>query len=183
MSVAPIIRDLRRLVIHKIYEAYPSHIHYRVLVPIGETIEALLTVPPGYVYIVPGEIHDVPSDTFTHKCIKDDKPILPETLIDGTSMVMNYSEPMVVERYWHGWVKNVSNIYSPPGADTIFRLRVPLLVCPRPLYEAVKAQSEVIKEIEEIFAAIWIGLKPEEKVKLVKKLMVKAPEVLVAVAR
>ena len=130
--------DILRLVEHKEYEVYPSHIHYRVLVPVGESVLVRLRVPETHVYIVTGEVHDVPSEYFTHKCWKDGKLVLPETLIDGSSMVIEFPEPFIVEREWVGEVRNVSHIYHPPGEDAVFRLRVVLLVVPRYLIDKMK---------------------------------------------
>ena len=134
--------DLQRLVEHKRREVYPSHVHYRVLVPVGESVRIRLEVPRTHVYIVTGEVHDVPSEYFTHKCWKDGKLVLPETLIDGTSMVIEYPEPFIVEREWVGEVRNVSHIYRPPGEDAVFRLRVIMLVAPRWLIDELSRAVE-----------------------------------------
>jgi len=173
MTVTPIVIKLEDIISHKVEYIYPSHITYRVLVPAKETIEAILAVPPKYVYIVPGEIHDVPVDVFTHKCLKDGFQILPETLIDGTSMVINYPQPRLVEKHWYGVVKNVTD------ADEIFRLRVPLLVVPIDVIERLKAEAEVEKEMRDIFTHLWKKLTFGEKVALMRK----APELLIALAK
>lgn len=161
--------DLEGIVERKDEFVYPSHIQYRVLIPAGENIEARLDIPTGWVYIVVGEIHDVPSECFTHACEKDGRKVLPETLIDGTSMVLNYAEPFLVERYWLGVIRNVSD------CDEIFRLRVVFLVCPTKYIEMARRRIALKREIEEI----WRKLTFEEKVAIIKR----APEIVLALAR
>jgi len=152
MAVHPIMRTLIEVVKTKLLGVYPSHVHYKVDVPPGVTIEAVMTVPTGYVYIVPGEIHDVPVDVFTHKCIKDGYLILPETLIDGTSMVINYPEPMVVEREWRGAVTNVSD------TTQTFRLRVPILVVPTDVWR-VWVEMETVEAILDAVRSLLMDIK------------------------
>lgn len=180
--VAPIIQKLPQLMGYRRRGAYPTHVHYRVLLPVGADVSAVLYVPDGYVYIVPGEVHDVPADVFTHKCIKDGRLILPETLIDGTSMIINYPQPVVVWEYWHGTARNVSDIYSPPGTDAVFRLRVPLLVAP----EDLVGEAERISEMEEgmmlALLEAWARMGPAERAALAERLMREAPLALAAMA-
>jgi len=177
MTVTPAVLPVKVIIEHKRYLVYPSHISYRVLVKVGKEIEAFLEVPPDFVYLIPGEIHDVPVDYFTHTCIKDDMTVLPETLIDGTSMILNYPEPILVERYWLGKVKNVSNIYSPPGADAIFRLRVPVLVIPKSTLKMWREEIGIEREMREVLAQAWAKATPEEKIRL----MTRVPEMAVLV--
>jgi len=179
VAVAPLTLQPRVIARTKVEKVYPSHVYYRALVPIGEEIEAYLTVPRGYAYLVVGEIHDVPSDYFTHRCVKDDMLVLPETLVNGTSTVINYPIPLLVERYWKGVVKNVSNIYAPPGEDTIFRLRVPLAVVRSEVVEVWKEEAEVAREVVEAFAVVWKGLELKERIELVARI----PELVALIAR
>jgi len=179
LSVTPSVVPLKNLIDHKDRRIYPSHVSYRVLVPIGKTIEALLEVPDGYVYLVPGEIHDVPTDYFTHRCEKDGFKVLPETLIDGTSRILNYAEPLLVEEYWYGVVKNVSDVYAPPGADTIFRLRVPILVIPKASVKRWRQEVEVEREMITVLMDIWQKASLEKKVEL----MTRVPELVTVIAR
>jgi len=172
MSVTPLIPSLKEVVKGKMKIMYPSHIAYKVLVPAKESVEAWLRVPDDFVYIVPGEIHDVPVDVFTHRCEKDGFPILPETLIDGTSMALNYPFPMLVEDHWHGIVKNVSD------KDEIFRLRVPFVVVSLTLIKELREQAKVEDELIELFVQEWRKKSLEQKIELIMK----APELITLLA-
>jgi len=178
VAVAPLTLQPRVIAETKVEKVYPTHIHYRVLVPVGDQIEAYLTVPSGYAYLVVGEVHDVPSDYFTHRCVKDDMLVLPETLVNGTSTVINYPIPLLVEKYWKGIVKNVSDVYVPPGADTIFRLRVPFAVVRSEVVKVWKEEAEVRREVLEAFAAAWRRLGVEEKIEVVARV----PELVALIA-
>jgi hypothetical protein len=156
MAVSPSTVPLEVVVRHKKLGIHASHVHYRVLVPPGEIIEAELTVPEGVVYLVPGEIHDVPIDTFTHRCYKDDILILPETLIDGTSMALNYPEPFLVYRGWRGVVRNVSD------RPAMFRLRVPILVIPRHAIKLIESKPAIEDLLLEVVEALK-GYRPSTR--------------------
>jgi hypothetical protein len=147
---------LEVVVRHKRLGIYASHIHYRILVPPGETIEAVLAVPEGFAYLISGEIHDVPVDTFTHRCYKDGLPVLPETLIDGTSMVLNYVEPVIVYQGWHGIVRNVSD------RPAIFRLRIPILVIPLHVVELIESRPTTEDLLAEVIELLK-GYRPETR--------------------
>ncbi len=179
MSITPLVFPVKYIIEHRIELVYPSHITYRVLIPVGEEIETILYVPEDYIYLVPGKIHDVPVDYFTHKCEKDGFPVLPDTLIDGTSMILNYPEPVIVEKYWKSVVRNVSHIYSPPGSDAIFRLRIPVLVIHRKVYERWVEEVRIEREAREILLRKWGRASLEEKIRLA----LEAPELLISIAR
>lgn len=173
------IIDLLRVVAHKVYDIYPSHIHYRTLVPVGEMIKVRLKVPERYAYIVIGEIHDVPSEYFIHECWKDGKLVLPPTLIDNTSMQLTYAEPFLVEKEWIGIVRNVSHIYHPPGNDEIFRLRVIILVVEKWIISRIRDYVRLFREMEPQLYQFIASLSIEDRIKL----FLEKPEIAITMAR
>jgi len=168
MSVSSTVVRLKDVTKHKKREIYPSHIHYRVPIDPGEEISAVLTVPDGYVYIVPGEIHDIPSGVFKHRCSKDRMLVLPETLIDGTAMTLNYPEPIMVKKYWEGYVTNTSDSVE------VFKLRVPILVVKESIIEDLRSEIEIEEKMKETLMEQWKKASPEERIKM----MAKTPELL-----
>jgi len=171
MSLKVAIADKRK-------GTHTTHVKYRVLVPVGEEIEAYLKIPDKFCYLVAQEIHDVPSGYFLHQCIKDDMEILPETLIEGDSMIITYVQPVLVENYWKGWVKNVSDKYAPPGEDAIFKLRIPLLKLRRSYVEEVRKEVELEEELKYTYYEMLRRLSPEKKIEF----FMKRPELAVVTA-
>ena len=83
-------------------------------------------------------------------------------------MILNYPEPMLVEKYWEGYVTNTSD------STETFKLRVPILVVREGVIEDLKSEIEVEKEMKEDLMEQWKEAPPVERVKM----MAKAPELI-----
>ena len=176
MSIPPIV-DLKHVIYQKTLMMYPTHVAYRVDIPGGESVEAYLEVPNGFDFIVTGEIHDVPVDTFTHECEKDGFKVIPETLIDGTSEVLAYPAPILVENYWRGVVRNITD------TTQTFRLRVPFLCSPVGSIEIIRKEVTFEKEVMAAIRSVWMKLAEEGRLKLIEAWMAESPALLAALAR
>jgi len=175
--IPPIITDIGTLFLYKELWVFPTHLHYHVDVPAGETIEALLEVPENYVYLVPGEVHSVKDGVFEHECKKDGFPVLPKTLITGSTQVISYAQPITVREYWHGKVRNTS------AATEKFDLRVPYLSMPVETADELLTIAQFLHELMLIIAKAWTELDSGTKECIARRILEERPETLSALMR
>jgi len=109
----------------------------RILIPAETEIKVGLWVPEDEVWVIWGETHGVPIDTFKHGCEKDWVWMFRPMLIGGHNMSYRYHIPFVAMHVVVAYLENVTT------TDEWFKLFVERTVVPRGDYELLK---EVVKE-------------------------------------
>jgi len=156
--------DLKEIIRQKKHVSIFQIMTIRTTITAGETVEVRIDIPDDLVWLMVGDVHDVPAGVFRHECRKDGFTVL-DMVIHSDNMEIPYTIPFLVEQYLEGEFENLTD------ADEDFKLSIWIATMQRDYHARLLREIEFEDEIKKLMVDIWEQLTLDEKKRMVEKWM------------